>query len=228
MCCICTANNVCTTNVTTPVGVTAFGTFPYVNAGETLEEGFDIDWQSHFDLNGYGKLSAELNWTHIIEYDVTYGGNTYVLAGTHGPAGISGDTGNPKDRAVFTLTYTNGPLTVSGTENYTGHFTLTDPSAGVETCADGLSYDGHFNLGNSVPGYACTVRAWVETNLYVQYALSDQLAVHGAVTNLFNRQAPLDYSTYGGFGTLGPYDPSLHEDGVIGRFFMVGAEYKFK
>jgi iron complex outermembrane receptor protein len=64
--------------------------------------------------------------------------------------------------------------------------------------------------------------------LYVQYALSDQLAVHGAVTNLFNRQAPLDYSTYGGFGTLGPYDPSLHEDGVIGRFFMVGAEYKFK
>jgi iron complex outermembrane receptor protein len=225
----CTANNVCTTNVTTPVGLTAFGTFPYVNAGETLEEGFDIDLQSHIDLNGYGKLSAELNYTHIIEYDVTYDGNTYILAGTHGPSGISGDTGNPKDRAVFTLTYTNGPLTISGTENYTSHFTITDSSAGVDTCAEGLGYDGHFNIsGNSVPGYACTVGSWVETNLYAQWAVSSQLAVHGAVTNVFNRQAPLDYATYGGFGTVGPYDPSLHEDGVIGRFLMVGAEYKFK
>jgi iron complex outermembrane receptor protein len=228
----CNTTGGCTTsqlvNETTPVGVTAFGTFPYVNAGETLEEGFDIELQSHIDLNGYGKLSADFNYTHIIEYDVTYGGNTYILAGTHGPAGVSGDTGNPKDRAVFTLTYNYGPLTVSGTENFTSHFTLTDPSAGVETCADGLSYDGHFNLGSTVPGYACTVRTWVETNLFAQWAVSDQLAVHGAVTNLFNRTAPLDYSTYGGFGTVGPYDPSLHEDGVIGRFFMVGAEYKFK
>jgi iron complex outermembrane recepter protein len=225
----CTANGVCTTNATTPVGVTAFGAFPYVNAGETLEEGFDIDWQSHIDLNGYGKLSAELNYTHIIEYDVTYNGNTYILAGTHGPAGISGDTGNPKDRAVFTVTYNYGALKVSATENFTSHFTLTDPSAGVDTCAEGLGYDGHFNIsGNNVPGYACTVRTWVETNMYAQWAVSDHLAVHGAVTNLFNRTAPLDYSTYAGFGTTGPYDPSLHEDGVIGRFFMVGAEYKFK
>jgi len=215
-------------NEVTPVGVTAFGAFPYVNAGETLEEGFDIDWQSHIDLNGYGKLTAELNYTHIIEYDVTYGGNTYILAGTHGPAGISGDTGNPKDRAVFTVTYNYGPLTVSATENFTSHFTLTDPSAGVETCADGLGYDGHFNIGNSVPGYACTVRTWYETNMYAHWAVNDQLAFHGAVTNLFDKQPPLDYSTYGGFGTVGPYDPSLHEDGAIGRFFMVGAEYKFK
>jgi iron complex outermembrane receptor protein len=225
----CTANGVCTTNEVTPVGVTAFGTFPYVNAGETLTEGFDVDWQSHINLGDYGKLTAELNYTHIIEYNVTYNGNTFILAGTHGPSGISGDTGNPKDRAVLTVTWAYGPLTVSGTENYTSHFTLTDPSAGVNTCAQGLGYDGHFNIsGNNVPGFACTVHTWVETNMYAQWALTDQLAVHGSVTNVFNRQAPLDYATYAGFATLGPYDPSLHEDGAIGRFFLVGAEYKFK
>ncbi|HMI76516.1 MAG TPA: hypothetical protein VK495_17585 [Steroidobacteraceae bacterium] len=42
----------------------------------------------------------------------------------------------------------------------------------------------------------------------------------------FNRQAPLDAQTYGGGGGY-PFDPSLHQNGAIGRFFLVGANYKF-
>ena len=38
-----------------------------------------------WDLGAAGKLTGELNYTHIIEYDYGYRGTTFHLAGTHGP-----------------------------------------------------------------------------------------------------------------------------------------------
>jgi iron complex outermembrane receptor protein len=229
----CTANNVCTTSELTPVGLTGFGTFPYINAGATQTEGFDVDLQTHFDLGDFGKLSAQLNYTHVIEYDVTVDGSTYQLAGTHGPSEISGDTGNPKDRAVFTLTWDKGPATVSATVNYTSHISLTDPLDGVDTCEDALSafggtsaYGARFLPASTVPGYACTVKTFTDVTLYGRYAVNDQLSVHGSISNLFNAQAPLDLQTYGGGGQLA-YDGSLNQDGAVGRAFLIGATYKF-
>jgi iron complex outermembrane receptor protein len=229
----CTADGQanCTTTVTTPVGLASYGTFPYLNASDTKTAGLDVDIQSNFDIGDFGKLKAELNYTHVIEYDVTAGGQTYQLAGTHGPSSISGDTGNPKDRAVFTLSWLKGPATLAATVNYTSHFSITDPSSGISTCATALLYDNRFQpfASGAVTGSAaslCNIRTFVETNLYASYALSDHLLVHGAITNAFNREAPVDAQTYGGGGGY-PYDPSLHQDGAIGRFFLVGANYKF-
>ncbi|HSZ09006.1 MAG TPA: TonB-dependent receptor [Steroidobacteraceae bacterium] len=223
----CSADGVCTNTAVTPVGLAGFGAFPYVNAGATQTEGVDLDWQSHIDLGDFGKITAELNYTHILEYNETFGGVEYHLAGTHGPSGISGDTGNPKDRAVFTLGWEKGPVTVSATVNYTSHFSITDPSSGVLNCESGLLFDGRFQPSNTVPAYACTIRTFVDTNLYTSYAITDQLMVHGAITNAFNRQPPIDYQTYGGGGG-NAYDASLHQEGAVGRFFLVGATYKFK
>jgi iron complex outermembrane recepter protein len=230
----CTANNVCTTNEVTPVGLTEFGTFPYINAGETQTEGIDVDFQMHFDLDDFGKLTAELNYTHVIEYNQVVDGVTYSLAGTHGPSSISGDTGNPKDRAVFTLSWDRGPILVSATVNYTSHFSITDPSSAVNTCEQGLTYGAttaygpHFSFGPNtpIPGYLCTVHTFVDTNLYARYAVNDHLALHGSINNVFNRQPPIDAQTYGGGGQLA-YDGSLDQDGAVGRFFLVGATYKF-
>jgi hypothetical protein len=42
--------------------------------------------------------------------------------------------------------------------------------------------------------------------------------------NVFDSKAPLDAETYGGEFT--PYNPSLDEDGVIGRYFRVGLDYQ--
>jgi len=223
----CTANGVCTALETTPVGLASYGTFPYLNASDTKTEGIDVDFQSHFDLGEFGKISAELSYTHEIEYDVSVAGTTYQLAGTHGPSSISGDTGNPKDRAVLTTTWAKGPVTVSATVNFTSHFSITDPSSGIDDCPSSATYDARYLPGATVPGYLCTVKTFVDTNLYASYAVTDNLTVHGAITNVFNAQAPIDVQTYGGGGGY-PYDPSLNQDGAIGRFFLVGAAYKFK
>jgi iron complex outermembrane receptor protein len=45
------------------------------------------------------------------------------------------------------------------------------------------------------------------------------------VLNLFNHGAPLDWATYG--GGAAPYNPSLHQQGAIGRFTTIGASYTF-
>ncbi len=45
-------------------------------------------------------------------------------------------------------------------------------------------------------------------------------------TNVFNSDAPVDLQTYGG-GVELHYDAALHQDGAVGRFFMLGATYRF-
>lgn len=44
-------------------------------------------------------------------------GVAYQLVGTHGPAVMGGNTGNPRDRAQATLTYEQGALRVAATVN---------------------------------------------------------------------------------------------------------------
>ena len=89
-----------TANVVTPVGYPQFNLYPYVNAGSTKTSGIDLDVRGRFDIGNLGSLTAGVNYTYISQYEVVYLGQTFDLAGTHGPSGVSGDTGNPWQRAV--------------------------------------------------------------------------------------------------------------------------------
>jgi iron complex outermembrane recepter protein len=219
------------------VQLIAFANYPYVNAGITQTEGIDFDLRSKFDLGSIGQIKAELAYTHVIEYDLTVGGSTYQLAGTHGPAGISGDTGNPKDRAQLSVTWQKGGATVTLTENWIGPFEITDPSSGLDNCATSLAFYGPTAYAPRYTGSPagappsqwnqyCTVQRYYETNLYASYAVDDHLSVHGSILNVANNLPPVDLNTYGGGGQLA-YDGSFYQDGAVGRFFMVGATYKF-
>jgi iron complex outermembrane receptor protein len=71
------------------------------------------------------------------------------------------------------------------------------------------------------------VHSFTDVDLYGRYALSKQFSVHGSIVNLFNRQPPLDLQTYGGGGELA-YDTAFGgQTGAVGRFFTIGATYKF-
>jgi iron complex outermembrane receptor protein len=233
--CTATATPCPTANMTTPVGLELFAAYPYVNAGTTQTEGLDFDLQSQFDAGNLGRLKARLTWTHMIEYDLTVQGQTFQLAGTHGPSGISGDTGNPKDRGTFSLTWERNAASLTVSENYVGPFRITDPSAGYTTCALALSNSATWAYGSRYAGGTplpaewypyCSVHKFVETNLYASYQITEHLDLHGSVTNLFNANAPVDLQTYGGGGELA-YDAALHQDGAVGRYFTLGATYRF-
>src|SRR5579863_2224560 len=234
-----TTSKVCTNTVTTgtctqvsaltPVGAPVYLNFPYLNAGSTKTSGIDVEVQGKLDLGAFGRLKAQVDYTYISQYEITVAGVTYDVAGTHGPSGVSGDTGNPRQRAVAQLGWDRGPASATLTMNYTSSFKITDPSTGWFTCAQALSTSGN-GYGAVLPPTAvlpgawnqyCSVGHFTSFNLYGRYALTDHFSVHGSITNLFNSQPPVDLETYGG-GALYRYT-TLDQDGAVGRFFLLGA-----
>ncbi len=218
----------------TPVGYPVYVNYPYLNAGTTKTSGFDVDMSSVTELGAFGRLTGELSYTYIAQYELSVAGVTYDLAGTHGPTSVSGDTGNPRQRAAASLSWDYGAIDVTASLLYTGSFRVTDPSAGWNTCLQALQSSGD-GYGPAISAALttlpaawsnfCSVQHFTEVNLYAAYALNDHLSVHGSLTNLFNTQPPVDLQTYGG-GALYHYS-TLDQDGAVGRFFLLGATLRF-
>ncbi|TQK10088.1 TonB-dependent receptor, partial [Herbaspirillum sp. SJZ107] len=77
------------------------------------------------------------------------------------------------------------------------------------------------------PDFYCHVASFTTTNLNVQYKLSPNLTLRGAILNLFDKQPPIDVGTYGNSGTQTSYNASLHQAGAVGRFYSLGLSYTF-
>jgi iron complex outermembrane receptor protein len=232
-----------TTTCTPAVGEILYNGSSYINANSTQIRGLEFDTRYKFKLGEYGSLNAEFNWTHEMSYllSADYLGNgfptTYELAGTHGPATIGGNTGNPKNRMQAIFTWTQGPAQVATTFNWIDSFDLTDPSGSntgqpVNNCNDGVSTGGTFTPwfpaassgGTTAPAQYCKVASFLDTDISASYKIDKHWTVHGAIINVFNQAPPVDLNTY---GSVLPYNPSMHMNGAIGRFINVGANYVF-
>jgi iron complex outermembrane receptor protein len=216
----------------TPVPLITYNAYPYVNATQSETNGIDVDLRSQFDLGVAGNLSAELSYTRTLVFKEEALGVDYELAGTQGPSGISGDTGNPKNRGTFTLTWDKGPVSLTGAVNYIGGWSVTDPSSGQFTCAQAIygnstsEYGPKFQSGAPFPGSYCHVATFVDVDVTGRYQFTDHLSAHIAVTNLLDKPPSFDDVTYGGGGGAA-YSAGLEQIGAVGRFFVVGATYKF-
>jgi len=228
-----TTGNCTTVLATTPVGPIAYTLFPYFNLTSTHVNGLDMDLLSRFDIGSAGRLSAQLNATYMFHYTFGVQGGSFDLAGTHGPSIISGDTGNPKERATASLSWDLGPWDVTASLNYVGRFNLTDPTAGFNNCAEGITGGGlggrfAFSTTTVPPGLSkyCEVASFTDIDLYAAYAFTKSFSVHGSILNVFGQQPPVDLNTYGASGN-DPYNPAMHQAGAVGRFFNVGGTYTF-
>jgi iron complex outermembrane receptor protein len=118
---------------------------------------------------------------------------------------------------------------VTGTLSYVSGFNLLDPSVGVTDCATALTVgagSAGFQSVSGVPrGVSCRVGSFITFDLESRYDVSKNFTVDASVLNLFNQGAPLDWATYGGGSA--PYNPSLHQQGAIGRYFTIGGSYTF-
>ena len=212
------------------VGPILYATSGYINAGETTTSGIEADVNYRFRLpNELGSLRVDLSAAHTMSYTQSLNGVTYQLAGTQGPSVVSGATGNPKDRAQFSLDWNRGPLDVTVNVNYTSNFSTLDPSVGGESCKNSAAAVGGrtYFSGLTQPDYYCHVASFTATNLNVQYKLSQNLTLKGSILNMFDRQPPIDVGTYGNATTQTAYNASLHQAGAVGRFFSLGMNYTF-
>lgn len=202
----------------------------YVNAQTTKTSGLDATGEYHLHLGSH-TFTLRGEYTHIFSYDLTGpNGETYHLAGTHGPSGVSGDTGNPRDRINATVAWNHGPFDVAVSGYWISSYSVTDPSAsgGAQaTCAGAwnAAYALALTTPSSVNSQYCRVASFTSVNFVGTYHFNKKVSMTLTVDNLFDANAPIDAETYGGSFT--PVNPSLHEDGVIGRFFMLGANFKF-
>jgi iron complex outermembrane receptor protein len=221
--------------VLTQVGYPAYTLVPYVNAGETKTSGFDVNLQSKWDLGAFGGLTAKIDYTIIQQYELIANNTIFNLVGTHGPQSISGDTGNPRQRAVASLTWDEGPVTSTISVNYQSSFSIVDPSSGYGTCLQALQGRSPSAYGSAISSSVtslpaawnsyCAVQHFTSVNWYGAYQANDHFQIHGSITNLFNSPPPVDLQTYGGGAELAY--TTLDQDGAVGRFFTVGATYKF-
>jgi iron complex outermembrane receptor protein len=212
------------------VGPILYAASPYINAGSTKTHGIEADVRYRWRLaNDMGTVSANLSAAHTFGYVTEVAGTSYQLAGTQGPSSVGGATGNPKDRAQFTLGYNRGPLDVTATVNYTSGFSTIDPALGALDCAStAADVGGRTYFARLVqPDYYCRVASFTTTNLNLQYRLTQNLTLRAAILNLFDKEPPYDVATYGNANTQTSYNASLHQAGAIGRFFSLGLAYQF-
>jgi iron complex outermembrane receptor protein len=227
----CTAQDVCNGQRLTPVGPVLYQAFPYLNLTETHVNGLDVDLLSHIDIGAAGRLTPQLNASYTFHYifGLPGGVGDFDLAGTHGPSLISGDTGNPKIRAVASLAWDLGGLNVTASVNYVGRFNLIDPTNGEPDCTTAIQAGGVFGGRWGTPNQYildnyCEVKSFTDVDLYGQYALTKRFSVHASVLNLLGTEPPVDLTTYGASANLS-YNPAMHQAGAVGRFFNLGATY---
>ncbi len=217
---------------TPAAGVISYATSPYVNSGTTSTAGVELDLNYRMNLGDAGKVRANLTFNHMISYEIESAGTKYELAGTHGPSVVSGNTGNPKNRAQLVLGWDKGPVGVTTTFNWVSSYSNLDPSIDQLDCTQvaigvgGRSYFG--NMPDSAnPESYCRTASFLSTDLNVTYKVNSNLSLRASILNLFDRQPPIDVATYGNAGAVTAYNASLHQAGAVGRFFSIGASYSF-
>ncbi|HCR34173.1 MAG TPA: TonB-dependent receptor, partial [Stenotrophomonas sp.] len=182
----------------------------YVNANSSRVRGIDTDIRQTFDI-GPGQLEMDLQWSHVLKFERTEGGETVDYAGTHGNCDVTNCIGTPKDKVNFGTTWRQGAWSVSGIANFIGKMDNTDKRGG--------DYQAFYEDGTPVT----KISSFTTFDLSGRWNITEAFELNASVANVFDRIAPLDPTTYGAVN----YNP-MHFSGALGRYFTVGAKYTFK
>jgi iron complex outermembrane receptor protein len=212
------------------------------NAAKTMTDGVDVEARHRMSLGDAGRVSAQLNWTHVNKYKRTDAdGNTFEYQGTHGPLVQSAGGGAPKDRATFSLTWDRGPFAVTGSVNYVGPIKMIDHvgevsetdgttvfngNTGVEYPDNGSGQlnCGVFTASGSIYN-GCKLPSFTTFDLFAKWSPTKNLDINFSIQNLFDKKAPFDPYLVLTYGIN--YNQTWHQSGAVGRFFTVGAKYTF-
>ncbi|RUO56200.1 TonB-dependent receptor plug domain-containing protein [Pseudidiomarina homiensis] len=153
------------------------------NEGTLETSGIDFNLRANWDFGDFGALTNNFQLSHILDYSVDGGRN------------ITRDPGTPRQRGVFTNTYTLNDLTVAYNINMIGD-QYTDVSADPDG-ADGVSRTGH--LGT-----------WITHDIQVSYDTQWDNKFTVGVQNAFEKLPTLEpfggrdynYGLYNGWGRV--------------------------
>jgi len=216
----------------------------YRNATKTKTDGIDIELRHRMNLGEAGKLTAQLNWTHVNKFQRTDAdGNTFDYAGTQGPIALSAGAGTPKDKGTLSITWDRGPYALTGAMNYVGPLKLIDHKGEMSTDqtdgtildnTNGLLYNyagtgdancASFDLAGNPWRGNCKLPSFITFDLFGKWTPIKNLDINFSIQNLFDKKAPLDPYLVLTYGIN--YNQTWHQAGAVGRFFTLGARYAF-
>jgi iron complex outermembrane recepter protein len=184
----------------------------YVNANELTTDGIDIDLRAKFDFDQWGKFTSDLSVTKIFSFKLVFDdGTSNQYVGTQAPYILSSGAGTPRYRGTWTNTYAYGPASLTLTTYYVSGFAET-----------GVDATGNPNVCLSFSN-PCHVASFTDFDLTGIYHINDHLTASFSVLNLFDKLPPIDVADYAGIN----YNPTYAQAGIVGRFFKLGAAYKF-
>ncbi|WP_338771207.1 TonB-dependent receptor [Massilia sp. METH4] len=187
---------------------------PYRNSSYTEVSGVDLDIRQRLRLGDYGRATLGLVITHVASWKRHESATTvYQYAGTHGNCDTSNCAGTPKNKVNASASWDIGAWNFTGNLNWRDRMKNIYFEGGL--CAS--------TLANGQPGTKdCEIASFTTLDLSTRFNVSKNFTLFASVNNVFDKIAPLDPLTYGGIS----YNP-MDASGAIGRYFKVGASYKF-
>ena len=186
---------------------------PFVNVGESEVSGVDVDWGYRW-TTGFGRFKYDGHWTRIKSWKLINDGVTIDYAGTHGNCDVSNCIGTPQDKVNMALSWDMGPWGLTAVYNWRSAMdNFADTSGGcLATFAD----------GSDAPN-GCKMPSFWTLDLTGRWEVTRQLQLYGSITNVTDRVAPLDPTTYGGIN----YNP-MDTSGAMGRYYRIGLKFTFR
>ncbi|MDC8757268.1 TonB-dependent receptor [Janthinobacterium fluminis] len=208
-------NNLTINGVVTPnTGTLLLAKAPYRNSSFTEIKGIDLDVKQRLRLGEYGRATIGLTWTHIASWLRAESDTVrYQFAGTHGNCDTSNCAGTPKDKINLVTSWDKADWNVTATLNYRSD--MKNIKFEGAKCATVLAN------GSDAPN-GCSIASFTTLDLSARWNYSKALQLFASVANVTDKIAPLDPLTYGGMS----YNP-MDASGAIGRYFKVGASYRF-
>jgi iron complex outermembrane recepter protein len=184
----------------------------YENANSLSTDGVDLDLRGNLSFGDFGKWTGDLSITKIFSFKlVNSDGSSEQWVGTQSPYVLSSGAGTPRYRATFTNGYEWGPANITLTTYYTSGFQSTgvDATGDPTVCLYTTNY--------------CHVASFIDMDLTGTYKVTSHLTASLTVQNLADKLPPINPADYAGIN----YNPTYAQQGIIGRYFKIGASYKF-
>ncbi|WIT12485.1 TonB-dependent receptor [Paucibacter sediminis] len=176
------------------------------NLAETHVRGVDIDARLQFDMpDALGRVTLNGTYNKLSRYEQA-----------NAPGAELSDTAGyylkPKERMHFGLGWSRGPWQAHVSWNYSGAYAQA---------ADATVSCGYASQTVPHPEY-CRIKAWLTADAYLAYRGFKDLELSLSVRNIDDQAAPFDADR---IAYLQGFNPAYHNQ--LGRYFQLGAKYKF-
>jgi iron complex outermembrane receptor protein len=206
----------------------------YINQGSTEVRGIDVEMTHKKLLGDKGKLDTRLDLQYLLSYkraEIQGDARLNVAGDAGGIADWATSSGDqPRIRARLATTWTRGVHALTGSVNYVDSVSLLRRTENrdvypVPYCHYGVGQPSTAYQLGGLPKYSnwqsdCTVGSWTTFGLNYAYTGIKNTTLTLNIQNLFDTAAPYD-PRY----AAGGFNSQLHNG--FGRYFQIGANYKF-